>query len=83
MIPIVVPKAISTTCSKSEKLPKKKIKIAPKLKSKSKCGKIFFSFQGNLPKFSPKKGTLVLYMQSKISFFTFVRNLAHQEKKGR
>jgi hypothetical protein len=63
MIPIVVRKAISTTYSKSAKLPpkKKKKNIAPKLRFKSKCGKIFWSFQRNLPKFPPKKGTLVLY----------------------
>jgi hypothetical protein len=60
--PIVVPKAVSTTYSKSEKLPQKKKKnIAPKLKFKTKCGKIFLSFQGNSQKNSPKKGTLVLY----------------------
>jgi hypothetical protein len=47
---------------KCKTAPKKQKKnIAPKLRFKSKCGKIFWSFQRNLPKFPPKKGTLVLY----------------------
>jgi hypothetical protein len=79
MIPIVVPKAVSTTYSKNEKLPKTK-KHCPQVKIQVKMWQNIFEFSRKFAKISPQKGYLGLICNQNFHFSDLCK-IWHTKKK--